>query len=98
MDLDDLKAHLRILHGEEDGYLQSVLDVAIDQAAQYLDRPIPWALEGVEQPVPASVTHAVLMLAAELYENREASVNGLSYTVTPTVRSLLNPYRVGLGV
>ena len=101
--LADLKVHLRIRHGLEDADLQMKLDAAIDQAAQFLNRPIPWPLDPLAEvlvpaDVPPSVRAAILILAAELYANRERSVVGAIYTPIPTAMNLLNPYRVGLGV
>ncbi|MBA1227835.1 head-tail connector protein [Stutzerimonas stutzeri] len=103
--LDDLKLHLRIRHGHEDADLQLKLDAAIEQASQFLNRPIPWLAtvqpevgEPVFAPVPASVRAAILIGAAELYANREAAVVGTIYTRMPTWQNLLYPYRINLGV
>jgi hypothetical protein len=103
--VDDLKRHLRIRHDMEDDDLQMKLSAGIDQAAQYLNRDIPWLAsvqpaEGapVYADVPFSVHAAILILASELYANRERSVVGTIYTPIPTAMNLLNPYRVGLGV
>lgn len=102
-DLDSLKRHLRIRHTQDDQDLEEKLAAAIDQAAQFLNRPIPWPVDPaadpiVQAPVPASVRAAILIQAAELYANRESSVVGTIYTVIATARNLLNPYRVGMGV
>ncbi|RMK49183.1 DNA-packaging protein [Pseudomonas aeruginosa] len=102
-DVDDLKRHMRIRHSQDDEDLEEKLAAAIDQAAQFLNRPIPWpedpdASPVVFAPVPPSVRAAILIQAAELCANREASVVGAIYTVMPTARNLLNPYRVKMGV
>lgn len=101
--LADFKRHLRIRHAMEDEDLQEKLNAAIDQAAQFLNRPIPWPLDPLAEvlvpaDVPPSVRAAILILAAELYANRERSVVGTIYTPIPTAMNLLSPYRVGLGV
>lgn len=103
--LDDLKLHLRIRHGREDVDLQLKLDAAIEQASQFLNRPIPWLAdvqpevgEPVYAAVPASVRAAILIGAAELYANREAAIVGATYTAVATWQNLLYPYRVDLGV
>ncbi|WP_287030046.1 head-tail connector protein [Pseudomonas sp. UBA6310] len=103
--VDDLKRHLRIRHGMEDADLQMKLSAAVDQAAQYLNRDIPWLApvqpedgEPHYAEVPFSVHAAILILAAELYANRERSVTGTIYTPIPTAMNLLTPFRVGLGV
>lgn len=96
--LDDLKRHLRIRVSAEDQDLQEKLDAAIDHASQYLGRPIPWSSEEEsEVPVPASVRGAILIIAAELYANREQAVVGTTYTKIPVAENMMHFYRVGLG-
>lgn len=47
------------------------------------------------QPLPAPIGEAVLMLAAHLYENREATLVGVSASEVPFgVRDLIRPFRV----
>lgn len=95
----DLKTHLRIRHGLDDDDLQMKLDAAIDTASQFINRPIPWTdEEGVEVPVPNSVRLAILIIAAELYANREESVVGVTYSKIPKAENMLHFYRVGLGI
>ena len=103
--LPDLKRHLRIRHDHEDADLEMKLAAAVDQAAQFLNRPIPWLAplqpadgDPIYVEVPASVSAAILMMAAELYVNRETAVVGTIYTKIDTAKNLLAPYRVGLGV
>lgn len=97
--LDDLKAHLRIRHTQEDADLQARLDAAVDYAAQFINRSIPWAdEEGEPVSVPSSVRLAILIIAAEYYANREESVVGTIYTKIPKAENMLHFYRVGLGI
>lgn len=97
--LADLKAHLHIRHDADDTDLQDKLDAAIDYAAQFIDRPIPWTdEEGAAVEVPKSVALAIKIIAAEYYANREESVVGTIYTKTPKAENMLHFYRVGLGV
>ncbi|WP_314407355.1 head-tail connector protein [Pseudomonas kuykendallii] len=101
--LADFKRHLRIRHAMEDDDLQEKLNAAIDQAAQFLNRPIPWPVDPLAEvpvpaDVPASVRAAILILGAELYANRERGIVGTSYNLMPTATNLLNPFRVNLGV
>ena len=100
--LADLKWHLRLdaePDTESDPQLEAILAEAIDHAAQYLGRPIPWTTEeSSEVPVPASVRAAVLLIAADLHENREAQFVAVSVADNPAVHRLLHFYRVGLGV
>lgn len=97
--LADLKAHLRIRHTQEDADLQMKLDAATDHASQFIGRAIPWAdADGVVVDVPNSVRLAILIIAAELYANREEAVVGAIYTKIPKAENMLHFYRVGLGV
>ncbi|WP_447590152.1 head-tail connector protein [Aquipseudomonas campi] len=97
--LADLKIHLRIRHGLDDDDLQMKLDAAIDNASQFINRPIPWEdAEGEVVAVPNSVRVAILIIAAELYTNREESVVGTIYTKIPKAENMLHFYRVGLGI
>ncbi|WP_425327670.1 head-tail connector protein [Pseudomonas nitroreducens] len=102
-DLAALKRHMRIRHSQEDEDLEEKLAAAIEQAADFLNRPIPWPVDPAAEPivwapVPQAVRAAILIQAAELCANREASVVGTIYTVIPTARNLLNPHRVSMGV
>ncbi|MNN79443.1 Phage gp6-like head-tail connector protein [compost metagenome] len=101
----DLKRHLRLEPEPDtaaDAELEGFLAAGLDHAEQYLQRSLPWLDETtsppIEVPVPASVRLAVLMVAADLYENREAQIIGVSRVDNPTVARLLNLYRTGLGV
>lgn len=97
--LDDLKRHLRIRHDMDDEDLQAKLDAAIENAAQFINRTIPWQdEEGNDVDVPSSVRLAILMIAAELRLNREQSVVGTTYTKIPQAENMLHFYRVGLGI
>ncbi|MFK4075208.1 head-tail connector protein [Ectopseudomonas khazarica] len=97
--LAELKTHLRIRHGLDDSDLQMKLDAAVDTASQFINRPIPWTDEsGTEVPVPNSVRLAILIIAAELYANREESVVGTIYSKIPKAENMLHFYRVGLGI
>ena len=97
--LEDLKRHLRIRHNLDDSDLEEKLAAAIDHASQFINRPIPWVdEEGEPVPVPNSVRLAILIIAAELYANREESVVGTIYSKIPKAENMLHFYRVGLGV
>lgn len=97
--LADLKTHLRIRHGHEDDDLQMKLDAAVDYASQFINRPIPWTdCDGAAVDTPNSVRLAILIIAAELYANREESVVGTIYSKIPKAENMLHFYRVGMGV
>ncbi len=101
--LDVIKTHLRLSgsNAELDAELERLYAVAVDYCEQYINRPIPW--DDAETPsseaiFPKSVEQAILILIAEFYENRELHVIGGTIAELPTVKRLLYPYRIGLGV
>ena len=103
--LDQLKAHLRLDPSPDtaaDAELEQIRDSAEEWVSQFLNSPVPWydntTSPPTAVPTPATIVRAALMYAAELYELREGSVVGVSYTKTDTIRNLLYPYRVGLGI
>lgn len=99
--LNDVKLHLRLdlePDPELDQQLQGMLDAAIDNASQYLNRPVPWLDENGEEVFPASVRAAILLIVGDLHENREGVVTGTIVARNPTVDRLLHFYRCGLGV
>lgn len=103
--ITDLKRHLRLEPEPDtavDAELEGFLAAGIDHAEQYLQRSLPWLEETTsppsEVPVPASVRLAVLMIAADLYENREVQIVGTIRAENPAATKMLNLYRTGLGV
>ncbi len=102
LDIKVAKRHLNLHEdcGVDDLLLTQVyMPAAEDHVAQYLNRPVPWKdSAGSDVPVPASVLAAMLLVLADLHENREAQFVGVTAMANPTVRNLLNPFRVGLGV
>lgn len=87
--LPEVKAHLRIGHDAEDNLLSLYLLAAIDHVRAFTRRDY----DSWEQPVPPAVNAAVLLLVADLYENREAQ-GAAALHENRTVERLLWPYRV----
>ncbi len=52
------------------------------------------------EAVPYSIKAAIKLVIGDLYQNREGGnlVNGAKYEINPTVKALLNPYRVDMGL
>ena len=60
---------------------------------------IPGTSPAGEYPLPAAIRAAMLLLIGNWYENREAVVVGATVAELPLgVQSLLQPYRLSLGV
>jgi hypothetical protein len=75
----DLRTHLSMQEDEEsDALLQQKLDAAQAWIAGYIGQDLADL-----DPLPANVKEAILRLAADLYENREASIVGVSAETLP---------------
>jgi hypothetical protein len=75
--VSDLKAHANITINDDDTLLQNVLDAA----EAYTEGFLPKKLSEFD-PLPADLKLAVLMLAANWYEQRETLVVGNTITAT----------------
>jgi uncharacterized phage protein (predicted DNA packaging) len=85
--VEDLKAHLNIDHDLDDALLQSKIEVATEWVGAYSGAE-------VDTNSPAPLREAVRMLAGHLYENREATLVGVTAQSLPFgVMDLINPYR-----
>lgn len=85
-DLATLKAHCRVDHSVEDVILQGYLDAASGHLASV-------GVDMDADPLPDAVGHAVLMLAASFYEQREAASPTPLQMVQLGVDRLIAPYR-----
>lgn len=102
--------HLRADSADQ-SYVALVLEAAEDTAAQYLNRRFYADAEALASGVLAgdagtdpilvnpSIRAACLLIAGNLYENREDDVAGGAFSEMPTgSKSLLTPYRIEWGV
>jgi len=86
--LDSLKAHLNITTSDDDALIADKLAAAQDWVAGYTGIPSD------ATSTPPAVDEAVRRIAADLYENREASVIGATAANLPFgALDLLEPYR-----
>lgn len=90
----DLKEHLNIAEGTDDGLIASKIDAAEAWIAQFIGVALDDA-EAFPDGTPEPIKEAIRQLVAHLYENREATLVGLSITdVSPGLFDLMAPYRV----
>lgn len=75
--LASLKAHLNITDDTDDALLADKLAAASEWVSQYTAIPLDSA------EIPAPVLEATRMLAAHLYENREATLVGVTAQALP---------------
>ena len=86
VETNELKAHLRIQHSEEDALLTSLLTQAEAAALDYCHIS---AFEGEPEPVRL----AVMLFASHFYENRDSSDKTAYDTMLMAFHALLYPYR-----
>ena len=79
----------------DEDLLQRKLDAALDHVQRLLGFKIEDNYGGEDQEeVPASLIEAIYQLAAHWYENREATIIGVSGQELPFgVRQIINEYR-----
>lgn len=98
--LADVKAQLNVTFADDDALIQAKIDAAEDYIAKFYTGPTPLCASDPvpptwpPNPVPPGVIEAVKMLAAHLYENREASLIGVTSAELPFgLMELIGPYR-----
>jgi len=86
---------------EDDETIQECIDDAIQVAADFLNRPIPWEFNNENSPpspkVPGSVRRGILYLMTEFYQVRKAGNVAAVITPDAAVTAMLFPYRIGMG-
>lgn len=94
--LSEAKLHLRVTGTSEDSLISLLIQAATDRVENFINQQIPGAYDS---PVstPASIKAAVLLMVGDMFENREAG-GEKTYNINPTVKALLYPYRVELGI
>lgn len=80
------KAHCRVDHDDEDAAIERMIAAASDHLASV-------GVDVSSEPAPPAVEHAILMLVAHWYENREAVKDAATSAVAIGVDRLIQPYR-----
>ncbi len=89
VELADLKGHLNIIDDMDDDLIAGKIAAAEGWIAAFTGADWPPA-----NPVPDALKEAIRQLAAHLYENREASLVGVTAQQLPFgLLDLLAPYR-----
>lgn len=84
--LEEMKQHLRILHTFDDAMIQIYLDSAEQHIKQFLGDD--W-IKTTEAPAP--IKSAILLLGADLYQNRTMQADQ-AFNNNRAFDLLLNPY------
>lgn len=98
--LSEAKAHLGVTDDVDDDLITGKIEAAQAHLESWLGYLIEARFGGESPPsIPADLKEAVLSLAAHLYENREASLVGLSISTVPlSVRDIIAARRDYFGV
>ena len=83
----ELKAHLRILHDEENELLEILIAQAQAAAEDY-------TRAAFDETAPQAVRLAVLLMASHFYECRDSSERNAYATMTAAFKARLYPHRV----
>lgn len=97
--LEQAKEHLRVDSGDEDNIIQLYLNGAEASVQNYLNRVLYATTAGTDATglvINDAVAAAVLLQVGSMYENREPTDK--RPVLPDSMRWLLDPYRVGLGV
>lgn len=97
--LDQAKEHLRVDFDDEDSIIQLYLNGAETSVQNYLGRVLYATNAGTDATglvMNDAVAAAVLLQVGSMYENREPTDKRA--VLPDSMKWLLNPYRVGLGV
>lgn len=79
VDLSLAKKHLGVTEDDDD----DLISAKIDSAQALLEGWLGYAIEDRFETAPADLIEAVLQLMAHAYENREASIVGLTIASVP---------------
>ena len=83
---EEVKAHLRIQHDEEDDLIDGFIAQAEAVAEDYCRVQFP-------EPAPEPVRLAVLLMVSHYYENRDNPDRQVYVTMRTAFENLLYPYR-----
>lgn len=98
LSLAQMKAHLRVFDDYDDEQIALYQAAAEAIVIEHIDREVvatgePTTADGISLVPP--IAAAILLVAADLYENREPDMQSNGDAVLPKhVRALLAPYRV----
>lgn len=84
--IPEVKAHLRLQHEEEDGYLASLIEQAQAVAEDFCRVKFP-------DTAPPAVHLAVLLMVSHYYENRDNPDKQMYLAMRTAVENLLYPHR-----
>jgi len=89
--LADLKKHLNVDFSDDDDYITGLESAAESSIVKYIQQPLVncEVSAGVLDP---ALCHAIKLIVANFYANREPVAYGVPQVVPYTLTFLLNPY------
>ena len=91
--LEEVKAHARIDESAEDDILMLYAESAEETVLNLCNRTLEDLYDEYEK-IPAAIRHAVLMLIAHSYNQRQPATMQNLYTVPYTLEALIKPYMI----
>ncbi|GGC87397.1 head-tail connector protein [Halopseudomonas salina] len=100
LNINAVKAHLRVRHDQEDEYIAALVEAAVQAFDDQTNRKLVATAEELPDPVTNEVVlnkaieQGALLLIGQWYSNREAVVLGTIVAVMPqATNALWGPYR-----
>lgn len=84
--VEEMKTHLRILHDEEDTYIEALIRQSQTAAEDY-------CRVGFDEDAPQPVRLAIMLMVAHYYENRDNPDKHVFLTFRMAFENLLYPHR-----
>lgn len=91
--LPEAKKHLNVEHEEDDDFITELIDVAEDQLSNLLGRDLD-SVADEAGALPPSLRHALRMIVARFYADREGYRAGRMTELAFTIPALIGKYRL----
>ena len=91
--LDDAKKHLNVEHNEDDAFISELIDVAEDHLSGLLHRQLV-SVEESSGELPAALRHALRIIVARIYADREGYRSGRITELPFALGSLIGRYQI----
>lgn len=92
VDLQELKEHLKIDVDVEDNYLVTLIEAAEDAVKNHIGVDLAYYV-AVNGDLPSALKQAVLIMAANLYNNRESIAYTSVYSIPMSLDYLLAQFK-----
>lgn len=93
LSIDDAKKHLNVEHDEDDDFISELIDVAEDHLSGLLNRQLV-SVEESSGELPAALRHALRIIVARFYADREGYRPGRVTELPFALGSLIGRYQI----